>query len=163
MIQYKENQKYRWDSGLRKLDLPLKALRQLSQNVWPKILTPYFFTVTSTNCENIFKIVCIVSEKIGKQIPQFAILFFASIRSCLQFHWNRKYFSSAALRLRGRLLLDWLILLLFLLQSVYCSKYSTKITNFSMFNLILPFLHPLHFRIYFKVMLVKQKKTLRKP
>ena len=83
VIQYKENQKYRWDSGLRKLDLPLKALRQLSQNVWPKILTPYFFTVTSTNCENIFKIVCIVSEKIGKQISQFYILFPASTRSCL--------------------------------------------------------------------------------
>ena len=83
VIQYKENQKYRWDSGLRKLDLPLKALRQLSQNVWPKILTPYFFTVPSTNCENIFKIVCIVSEKIGKQISQFYILFLASTRSCL--------------------------------------------------------------------------------
>ena len=34
-------------------------------------------------CENIFKIICIVSEKIEKQISQFAILFFTSIRSCL--------------------------------------------------------------------------------
>ena len=40
----------------------------------------------------------------------------ASIRTCLQLHWNRKYFSSAVLRLCGRLfmgpwhgfhLLDW--------------------------------------------------------
>ena len=87
----------------------LKALKQPSQIFWPKILTPYFFysniylTFLRLCCENIFKIVCIVSEKIEKQISEFAILLLASIRSCLQFHWNRKYFSSAVLRLRGRL------------------------------------------------------------
>ena len=43
----------------------LKALRQLSQKVWPKILTPYFFnsnlylTFLRSCFENIFKIVCI--------------------------------------------------------------------------------------------------------
>ena len=42
------------------------------QKIWPKILTPYFFysnlylTFLRSSCENIFKIVCIVSEKIGK-------------------------------------------------------------------------------------------------
>ena len=50
----------------------LKTLRQPSQNFWPKILTPYFFysnlslTFLRSCCENIFKIVCIVSEKIEK-------------------------------------------------------------------------------------------------
>ena len=29
-------------------DILLKGLRQSSQKFWPKILTPYFFTVTST-------------------------------------------------------------------------------------------------------------------
>ena len=48
---------------------------------------------------------CIVSKKIGKSIPQFDILFLASMRSCLQFLWNWKYFSSAVLRLRGWLLM----------------------------------------------------------
>ena len=33
------------------------------------------------------------------------------------------------------LLFDWLIFLLYLLQSVYCSKYSSKRTNFSLLNL----------------------------
>ena len=72
--------------------------------------------------------------------------------SCfLRFQWNRKYFSSAALRLRSRLLiaprmvsmylirrcryyrfihvgllLDWQFFLLYLLQSVCCSKYFAK-------------------------------------
>ena len=70
----------------------LKALKQPSQKFWSKILTPYFLyinfylTFLRSCCENIFKIICIVSEKIEKQILQFAILFFASIRSCLQFH-----------------------------------------------------------------------------
>ena len=94
---------------LADLNLSLKALRQPSQKFWPKILTPYFFyskfylTILRSCCENIFKIVCIVSEKIGKQISEFALVFLASIRSCLQFHWNWKYFSSAVLRLRGQL------------------------------------------------------------
>ena len=49
----------------------LKALKQPCQKFWPKILTPYFFysnlylTFLRSCCEKIFKIVCIVSEKIG--------------------------------------------------------------------------------------------------
>ena len=39
-------------------------------------------------------------------------------------------------------LLDWLIFLLYLLQSVCCSKYSAKTTNFSFLNLFLHFIHP---------------------
>ena len=85
-----------------------------AEATWPKILaknsiTLFFFysnfylTFQRSCCENIFKIVCIVSEKIGKYISEFPILFFSLIRSCLQFHWNRKYFTSAVLRLRGRL------------------------------------------------------------
>ena len=87
----------------------LKALKQPSQKFWSKILTPYFLyinfylTFLRSCCENIFKIICIVSEKIEKWISEFTILFLASIRSCLQFHWNWKYFSTAVLRLRGRL------------------------------------------------------------
>ena len=50
----------------------LQMLRQPSKKFWPKILTPYFFYSNlylhflRPCCENIFKIVCIVSEKIGK-------------------------------------------------------------------------------------------------
>ena len=50
----------------------LKARKQPSQIFWPEILTPYLFysnlylTFLGSCCENIFKIVCIVSEKIGK-------------------------------------------------------------------------------------------------
>ena len=54
------------------------------------------------------------------------------------------------------LLLDWLIFPLFLLQSVCCSKYSAKKTNFSILNLFLHFLlHPFvlkHFRIFVTAM-----------
>ena len=52
--------------------LKLKTLKEPSQKFWPKILTLYFFhsdlylTFLRSCCENIFKIVCIVSEKIGK-------------------------------------------------------------------------------------------------
>ena len=49
------------------------------------------------------------------------------------------------------LLLDWLIFVLYLLQSVYCSQYSAKTTNFSTLNLFLHFLHLLvlkYFRIF---------------
>ena len=51
-------------------------------------------------------------------------------------------------------LLDWLIFLLYLLQSVCCPKYSAKTTNFSVLN---PFLHFLrsfvlkYFRIFVTV------------
>ena len=51
------------------LDTCLKVLKQPSQNFWPKILTPYFFysklnlTFLRSCCENIFKIVSIVSGK----------------------------------------------------------------------------------------------------
>ena len=44
----------------------LKALRQPRQKFWPKILTPYFFFFFLLCCENIFKFVFIVSEKIRK-------------------------------------------------------------------------------------------------
>ena len=52
------------------------------------------------------------------------------------------------------LLLDWLIFLLYLLQSVCCSKYSAKTTNFSILNPFLHFLHPFvlkHFRTFVTV------------
>ena len=103
----------------------------------------------------------------GNKSQKCDILFLASTRSCLQFQWNRKYFFSAVRRLRGRLLmapwhgfrlldrgrwiflheyegllLDWLIFLLYLLQSVCYSKYSAKTTNFSILNAFLNFLHP---------------------
>ena len=54
-----------------------------------------------------------------------------------------------------RLLLDLLIFLLHLLQSVCCSYYSAKITNFSILNVFLRFLHQFvwkHFRIFVAVM-----------
>ena len=95
---------------------------------------------------------------------------------CLQFHWNRNYFSSVVLRLRGQifmapwhgfhlfdkydwflhewLLLDWIIFLLYLLQSVCRSKYSAKIPNFSKF-FFLHLLHPFvlkHPRVFATVM-----------
>ena len=99
---------------------------------------------------------------------------------CLQFHWNRKYFSSVILGLGGRLfmapcygfhlfdrerkyewlvhkefLLDWSIFLLYLLQSACCSKYTAKSTSFSLSNLFLHFLHQLalkYLRIFVTVM-----------
>ena len=52
------------------------------------------------------------------------------------------------------LLLDWLIFLLYLLQSVCCPKYSAKTTNFSILNPFLHFLHPFvlkYFRIFVTV------------
>ena len=53
------------------------------------------------------------------------------------------------------LLLHLLIFLLYPLKSVYCSKYSAKITNFSILNVFLRFLHQFawkHFRIFVTVM-----------
>ena len=50
----------------------LKALKQPSQTFWSKILAPYFLyinlylTFLRSCCENIFKIICIVSEEIRK-------------------------------------------------------------------------------------------------
>ena len=52
------------------------------------------------------------------------------------------------------LLLDWLICLLYLLQSVCCSKYFAKTTNFSILNPFLDFLHLFvlkYFRIFVTV------------
>ena len=52
-------------------------------------------------------------------------------------------------------LFDWLIFLPYLLQSVYCSEYSAKTTNFSILNLFLHFLHSLllkHFIIFVTAM-----------
>ena len=88
----------------------LNALRQPNQKFWPKILTPYFFYSNlylhylRPCCENIFKIVCTVSEKIEKNVSQFD-LFFASSSTCLQFQWNWEYFFSAVWILCGRLLM----------------------------------------------------------
>ena len=51
-------------------------------------------------------------------------------------------------------LFDWVIFLLYLLQSVCCSKYFAKTTDFSMLNLFLHFLYPFflkHFRIFVTV------------
>ena len=54
------------------ISAPLKALKRPRQKFWPKILVPYFLysnlylTFLRSCCGNIFKIVCIVSEKIGK-------------------------------------------------------------------------------------------------
>ena len=48
---------------------PLKALRQPRQKFWPNTLFFYsnlYLTFLRSCCENIFDIVCIVSEKIGK-------------------------------------------------------------------------------------------------
>ena len=59
------------------------------------------------------------------------------------------------------LLLDWLI---YQLQSVCCSKYSAKTTNFSVLNLFLHFLHPFalkHFRIFVTVMRSKFQCLLK--
>ena len=110
-------------------------------------------------------------------LSQFGILFLASTCSCLQFQWNRKYLSSAALKitwptldgsvawfplawqrkddnywfLHERLLLDWLIFLLFLLHSVCWSKYSAKTTKISTLNVFLHLFHQFvrkHFRIF---------------
>ena len=53
------------------------------------------------------------------------------------------------------ILLHLLIFLLYPLKSVYCSKYSAKITNFSILNVFLRFLHQFawkHFRIFVTVM-----------
>ena len=56
-------------------------LRQPSQKFWPKIVIQYIFYSNfylhflRSCCVNIFKIVGIVSEKIGKYISQFPILF----------------------------------------------------------------------------------------
>ena len=116
-------------------------------------------------CENIFKIVYIVSEKTVNKSHNLLYCSLLQPAVCLQFPWNRKYFSSAVLRLRGRLfmalwhgfhlfdkeskcdwflhkglLLYWLTFLLYLLQSVYRTKYSGKTTNISFLNL-LNFLH----------------------
>ena len=54
------------------------------------------------------------------------------------------------------LFFDWLIFLLYLLQSVCCSKYSAKITDFSFLNLFLHLLHSFalkYLRIFVTVML----------
>ena len=104
-----------WRAALKKSKVKLKLLTDIkgAEATLPKILAKnsntlgfysnLYLTFPRSCCENIFKIELIVSEKIRKEISQFIILFLASIRSSLQFHWNRKYFSSAILRLRDRL------------------------------------------------------------
>ena len=71
------------------------------------------------------------------------------------FHLFDKEMYIRLIPLHEGLLLDLLIFLLYLLQSVCCSKYSAKTTNFSILNVFLCFLHQFiwkHFRIFFTVM-----------
>ena len=51
------------------------------------------------------------------------------------------------------LLLDWLIFLLYLLQSFCCSKYSAKTINFSTLNPFLRLLHPFVLK-YFRILVI---------
>ena len=76
----------------------------------------------------------------------FPVPFWDYVADCL---WLRGMVSICLIRkgkydwfLHEGLLLDWLIFLLYLLQSVCCSKYSAKTTNFSFLNLFLHFIHP---------------------
>ena len=69
------------------------------------------------------------------------------------FHLFDKEMKIRLIPLQEGLLLDLLIFLL--LQSVCCSKYSAKTTNFSILNVFLRFLHQFvwkHFRIFVTVM-----------
>ena len=71
------------------------------------------------------------------------------------FHLFDKEMYIRLIPLHEGLLLDLLIFLLYLLQSVCCSKYSAKTTNFSILNVFLRFLHQLawkHFRIFVTAM-----------
>ena len=71
------------------------------------------------------------------------------------FHLFDKEMYIRLIPLHEGLLLDLLIFLLYLLQSVCCSKYSAKTTNFSILNVFLCFLHHFvqkHFRIFVTVM-----------
>ena len=151
-----------------------------SQKSWPKILTPYFFYsylylhFLRLCSENIFKNVCIISEKIGKYshnltyCSSFQPVFvynFSEIESTFSvpiwdyvadWWWLRGMVSICLIGkgkydwfLHKERLLDWLIFILYLVQFVCCSKYSAKATMFHILNL---FLHFLHFRIFATVM-----------
>ena len=105
--------------------------------------------------------------------------FLQAVAYNLQFHWNRKYIFSAILKLHDRLfvaswlvfhlfdrkgndwflpegfLLDWQTFHLYLLQSVFFSKYSAKKTNIFFLNQFLYFIHPFilkHFKNFVTVM-----------
>ena len=81
------------------INLPLSRWGNLAKNVGQKSENPNFFYSNlylhflRPSCEKIFKIV-----KKGNYSDKMSL---ASIRSCLQFQWNRKYFSSVVLRSRG--------------------------------------------------------------
>ena len=89
----------------------------------------------------------------------FPLLFWDYVADCL---WLLGMVSSCLIRkgkydwfLHEGLLLDWLIFLLYLLQSVCGSKYSAKTTNSYFLNLFLYFLHPFflkYLRIFVTVM-----------
>ena len=64
------------------------------------------------------------------------------------FHLFDKEMKIRLIPLHEGLLLDLLIFLLYLLQSVWCSKYSAKITSFSILNVFVR----KHFRIFVPVM-----------
>ena len=143
----------------------LTALGQPSQKILPKILTPQFYSNLYLHflrpcCENIFKIVCIVSEKINLLYCYtyiYNLLYCSSLQPVVCFNfteientfpvlfWDYKAnclwlcsMVCICLIQKGKnewffhegLLLDWLIFLLHLLQSICCSKYSAKITSF---------------------------------
>ena len=131
-------------------------------------------------CKYIFKIVLLFQRKLGNKshnltccssIQPIVIYSFSDIRSTLPvLFWDyvtncwwlcgMVYIFSIRkgkydwFLLEG-LLLDWLLFLLYLQQSVCCLKYSSKTTNFSNLNLFFHFLHPFvlkHFTIFITVM-----------
>ena len=131
-------------------------------------------------CEYIFKVVLLFQRKLGNKshnltccssIQPIVINNFSEIRSTAPVlfwdyvtncWWLRGMVYIFSIR-KGKydwfllewLLLDWLIFLLYLLQSVCCSKYSPKTTSFSNLNLFFHFLHPFvlkHFTIFITVM-----------
>ena len=79
------------------------------------------------------------------------------------FHLFDKEMKIQLIHLQEGLLLDLLIFLL--LQSVFCSKYSAKTTDFSILNVFLRFLHQFvrtHFRIFVTIMRSKFHLLLAK-
>ena len=149
-------------------------MREHRKEFWSKILTPYLFSATSTYtsfghtvkifsklenksqnlayCSLLQPIVVYNSSEIESTFP----LFFLKLR-------DRRLMVSICFIRKDKydwfphegLLLDWLILLLYLLQSVCCSKYSAKTASFSVLNVPLHLLHQFvwkHFRIFVTVM-----------
>ena len=133
-------------------------LRQPSQKFWPKIVIQYIFYSNfylhflRSCCVNIFKIVGIVSEKIGKYISQFPILFLPlcdMVSICLIRKGKYNWF------LYKGLLFDWPIFLLYLLQFFVVQNILPRQQIFLFLNLFHHFLHLFvhkHLRIFVTVM-----------